>query len=74
MFLLRIVAIPPKGKQLRVRVEKVSALDVSVRGLVLLRDLLSTTSGTVATRFSPAKISRGTPMVSGILPLHDVLR
>lgn len=40
-FLLRIVAVPPKGKQLRVRVEKVSATDVSVRGLVLLRDLLA---------------------------------
>lgn len=44
-FLLRIVAVPPKGKQLRVRVEKVSGLDVSVRGLVLLRDLLSAPSG-----------------------------
>jgi len=44
-FLLRIVAIPPKSKQLRVRVEKVSSADVSVRGLVLLRDLLSTPSG-----------------------------
>lgn len=40
-FLLRIVAVPPKAKQLRVRVEKVSGIDVSVRGLVLLRDLLS---------------------------------
>jgi hypothetical protein len=44
-FLLRIVAVPPKSRQLRVRVEKASAADVSVRGLVLLRDLLSTTSG-----------------------------
>ena len=43
-FLLRIVAVPPRGKQLRVRVEKVSATDVSVRGLVLLRDLLSNAS------------------------------
>lgn len=40
-FFLRIVAVPPKGKQLRVRVERVSGADVSVRGLVLLRDLLS---------------------------------
>jgi hypothetical protein len=40
-FVLRIVAVPPKGKQLRVRVERVSGADVSVRGLVLLRDLLS---------------------------------
>ncbi len=40
-YLLRIVAVPPKGKQLRVRVERVSGPDVSVRGLVLLRDLLA---------------------------------
>lgn len=40
-FLLRIVAVPPKGRQLRVRVERVPAADVPVRGLVLLRDLLS---------------------------------
>ncbi len=44
-FILRIVAVPPKGKQLRVRVEKVSSADVSVRGLVLLRDVLSAPSG-----------------------------
>jgi len=44
-FMLRIVAVPPKGKQLRVRVERVSGADVSVRGLVLLRDLLTTTPG-----------------------------
>jgi hypothetical protein len=43
-FLLRIVAVPPRGKQLRVRIEKVSATDVSVRGLVLLRDLLANAS------------------------------
>jgi hypothetical protein len=40
-YLLRIVVVPPKGKHLRVRVERVSGADVSVRGLVLLRDLLS---------------------------------
>lgn len=40
-FLLRIVVVPPKGKQLRVRVERVPEADVSVRGLVLLRDLLA---------------------------------
>jgi hypothetical protein len=27
----------------------------------------STTSGTVATRFSPANVSRGTPIVSGMV-------
>jgi hypothetical protein len=45
-FLLRIVVVPPKNKQLRARVERVSGADVSVRGLVLLRDLLSTSPGT----------------------------
>jgi hypothetical protein len=40
-YLLRIVSVPAKGKQLRVRVERVSGPDVSVRGLVMLRDLLS---------------------------------
>lgn len=44
-FLLRIVTVPPKGKQLRVRVEKVSSADVSVRGIVMLRDLLAAPSG-----------------------------
>jgi hypothetical protein len=41
LFLLRIVVVPQRGKQLRVRVERVSGADVAVRGLVLLRDLLS---------------------------------
>jgi hypothetical protein len=40
-FLLRLVAVPPNGKELRVRAEAVKGADVSVRGLVLLRDLLS---------------------------------
>jgi hypothetical protein len=40
-YVLRIVVVPPKSKQLRVRVERVSGADVSVRGLVLLRDLLA---------------------------------
>src|SRR5262249_8111675 len=39
-YVLRIVAVPPKGKELRVRVETVKAEDVPVRGLVMLRDLL----------------------------------
>ncbi len=42
-FLLRMVVVPPRGKQLRVRVERVDSADVSARGLVLLRDLLSST-------------------------------
>jgi hypothetical protein len=51
-FYLRIVAVPPKGKQLRVRVERVSGADVSVRGLVLLRDLLQSATA-VGTETEP---------------------
>jgi hypothetical protein len=40
-YLLRLVAVPPNGKELRTRVEVVKGADVSLRGLVLLRDLLS---------------------------------
>lgn len=40
-FVLRILAVPPKGRELRVRVENVKGADVAVRGLVMLRDLLS---------------------------------
>jgi hypothetical protein len=41
LFLLRIVAVPPNGVELRVRVDTVKGSDVPVRGLVMLRDLLS---------------------------------
>jgi hypothetical protein len=40
-FVERILAVPPNGRELRVRVETVKDADVSVRGLVMLRDLLS---------------------------------
>ena len=40
-FIVRIVAVPPNGRELRVRVETVPAELVSVRGLVMLRDLLT---------------------------------
>jgi len=40
-LLLRVVAVPPNGKELRTRVEIVKGADASLRGLVLLRDLLS---------------------------------
>jgi len=42
-FVLRIVAAQPGGHELRVRVDRVKAEDVSVRGLVMLRDLLTMT-------------------------------
>jgi hypothetical protein len=40
-FVVRIVVVPPKGHELRVRVATVKGTDVSVRGLVMLRDLIS---------------------------------
>jgi len=40
-FVVRIVAVAPKSRELRVRVEIVKGADVSVRGLVMLRDLLN---------------------------------
>ncbi|NOU32507.1 MAG: hypothetical protein HOO96_31770 [Polyangiaceae bacterium] len=46
-FLLRIIAVPPGGRELRVRVGKVNGADVSVRGLVMLRDMLSSSSAAV---------------------------
>jgi len=40
-FLVRIVVVAPNGTELRVRVETVKGSDIPVRGLVMLRDLLS---------------------------------
>jgi hypothetical protein len=40
-FVVRIIAVPPGGHELRVRVETVTKDSVSVRGLVMLRDMLS---------------------------------
>lgn len=40
-YVVRLVAVPPKGRELRVRVETVKGPDVAARGLVMLRDLLS---------------------------------
>lgn len=39
-FVVRIVAVPPGSKEMRVRVETVKAADVAARGLVMLRDIL----------------------------------
>jgi hypothetical protein len=47
-YVVRIVAVPPNGRELRVRVETVPADSVGVRGLVMLRDLLSPTAATQA--------------------------
>jgi hypothetical protein len=40
-YVVRIVVVPPRGRELRVRVETVPGDSVSVRGLVMLRDLLT---------------------------------
>jgi hypothetical protein len=47
-FIVRMVVVPPNGRELRVRVETIKGVDVSVRGLVMLRDLLSPTTAAQA--------------------------
>jgi hypothetical protein len=47
-YMVRIVAVPPQGRELRVRVETVAPDSVSARGLVMLRDLLSPQAATQA--------------------------
>jgi hypothetical protein len=47
-FTVRIVAVAPQGHELRVRVETAPADSVGVRGLVMLRDLLSPTTAAQA--------------------------
>jgi hypothetical protein len=41
-YLVRILAVAPKSKEIRTRVELVKAPDVAARGLVMLRDLVRT--------------------------------
>jgi hypothetical protein len=47
-FLVRVVAVAPRGRELRVRVETVPADSVGVRGLVMLRDLMTTEAAAAA--------------------------
>jgi hypothetical protein len=47
-FVVRIVAVPPRGRELRVRVETVAGDSVSARGLVMLRELLSPQTAALA--------------------------
>jgi len=47
-FLVRVVAVAPRGRELRVRVETVPAESVGVRGLVMLRDLLTPEAASAA--------------------------
>jgi hypothetical protein len=60
-FVVRIVAVPPGGRELRVRVETVPTDSVSVRGLVMLRDLLSpNTAAQAAAESAREEAARGT--------------
>ena len=60
-FITRIVVVPPNGRELRVRVETVPADSVGVRGLVMLRDLLSpATAAQAAIEQEREKAARGT--------------
>jgi hypothetical protein len=64
-YLVRIVVVPPGGSELRVRVEVAKGSDVSVRGLVLLRGLLSsTTSSTDKPCITPPPSSVTAPTVA----------
>jgi len=55
MFLLRIVAAPRGGHELRVRVDRVKGEDLSVRGLVMLRDLLTSPVGAPVAKVEDTK-------------------
>ena len=58
-FMVRVVAVPPNGRELRVRVETVPADSVGVRGLVMLRDLLSPAAAAAAAASSASSGSSG---------------
>ncbi|HSY21030.1 MAG TPA: hypothetical protein VK841_02895 [Polyangiaceae bacterium] len=60
---VRIVVVPPRGRELRVRIETVASESVSVRGLVMLRDLLSpTTAARAAIEQEREKTGRGSSL------------
>lgn len=55
-FLVRVVVVPPGGRELHVRIARARSMDVSARGLVLLRELLSSSSATrLAKEHDPEK-------------------
>jgi hypothetical protein len=61
-YVVRIVVVPPEGHELRVRVETVQADSVSVRGLVMLRDLLSPAAAAQAEKEQAREeAARGSP-------------
>ena len=70
-YTVRIVAAPPRGRELRVRVETVPGDSVYVRGLVMLRDMLSPqAAAAAAVELEREQNARGT--AQGIMsPLHS---
>jgi hypothetical protein len=54
-YVVRIVAVPPGGRTLRVRVERVKGPALSVRAAVMLRDLVGATPTGVASAGEPAR-------------------
>jgi hypothetical protein len=60
-YLVRVIAVPPRGEELRVRVASVTGDSVSVRGLVMLRDLLmSSAAARAAAQEERERAERGT--------------
>jgi hypothetical protein len=68
-YVLRVVAVPPNGKELRTRVETVKGADVPLRGLVLLRDLLSPEAAARAESSDRARLDATDPAV--VTPLRS---
>jgi hypothetical protein len=64
-FVVRLVAVPPRGRELRVRVETVPGESVSVRGLVMLRDLLTPEAATNAV-LEQERLEAGRGTVQGV--------
>jgi hypothetical protein len=71
-YVVRLVAVPPNGRELRVRVESVKGADVPVRALVMLRDLLSPSVAAQAEANQAARERVDAAAGFGIMsPLHS---
>jgi hypothetical protein len=71
-FIVRMVVVPPNGRELRVRVETIKGADVSVRGLVMLRDLLSPTTAAQAAAIEKERAKIDPSASLGIIsPTHS---
>ena len=71
-FIVRMVVVPPNGRELRVRVETIKGADVSVRGLVMLRDLLSPTTAAQAAAIEKERAKIDPSASLGIMsPTHS---